>query len=373
MPTIHFVSIFAVSTSGNLVVAAAFGVGAGVYFFYRGFRLLQRRRLILNTPSSKIRSASMGLVEISGLATGPHVIPSPLKQLDCFYYRSIAWEWRREGKNSRWVKIGEEKFHLPFYIDDGTGTVLIGPTGAEMDLQCDFREEYGSLFGQSEMPDGVTQFLSRVGADFGRRLKVEEYSIQPKHFLFVLGTLAQNPQQHVKDPVPATNPAAPQSASVVAASAVGHSRPLVDANGMPLVGANYRQIIHLGSDNASQPATEMTQQQRVAAALTKAGITNPAAWAVAGVKPENAVRPYAGGLSRPEGSPTDQAIDGSNFDPHPPVALMQGTHDPTFFISWRSQKDVLSSLGWKSALMIWGGPALTLACVYFLLANFGLL
>jgi hypothetical protein len=50
---------------------------------------------------------------------------------------------------------------------------------------------------------------------------------------------------------------------------------------------------------------------------------------------------------------------------------MQGEHDPAFFISWRSQREVVSSLGWKSALMIWGGPALTLLSVYFLAAAYG--
>jgi len=54
------------------------------------------------------------------------------------------------------------------------------------------------------------------------------------------------------------------------------------------------------------------------------------------------------------------------FDLHPPVVLMKGSHDPAFFISWRSQRDVVKSLGWKSTLMIWGGPTLTVACLYFL-------
>ncbi len=50
---------------------------------------------------------------------------------------------------------------------------------------------------------------------------------------------------------------------------------------------------------------------------------------------------------------------------------MKGEHNPAFFISWRSQRDVVKSLGWKSALLIWGGPALTLVCVYILAAEFG--
>jgi len=63
--------------------------------------------------------------------------------------------------------------------------------------------------------------------------------------------------------------------------------------------------------------------------------------------------------------------DIGGYDLHPPVVLMKGSHEPTFFISWRSQREVVASLGWKSTLMIWGGPALTILCIYILLAHFG--
>ena len=49
---------------------------------------------------------------------------------------------------------------------------------------------------------------------------------------------------------------------------------------------------------------------------------------------------------------------------------MQGANQPAFFISWRSQRAVVQSLGWKSTLMIWGGPAVALLSLYFLLAYF---
>jgi len=68
--------------------------------------------------------------------------------------------------------------------------------------------------------------------------------------------------------------------------------------------------------------------------------------------------------------PTQPAVP---FDPHPSVALMKGSHNPTFLISWHSQRDLLAELSWKSALYIWGGPILTLACVAFVLSRLGLL
>ena len=70
-------------------------------------------------------------------------------------------------------------------------------------------------------------------------------------------------------------------------------------------------------------------------------------------------------------SMTTATAAAEEFDMNPKTVLMKGTHDPAFFISWQSQRDVVKALGWNSTLMIWGGPALTLLCVYLLAAQFG--
>jgi hypothetical protein len=142
---------------------AILGAFAGVYFFYRGFPMLLRKRLIENTPSSKIRSASMGLVEVSGLAIGPYIINAPITGLPCYLYRTMAWEWRQKGKNSQWVKIAGETLQVPFFLDDNTGRVLVDPQGAEMQIHRDFCYEFSqSLFSSSlETPANIASFLSR--------------------------------------------------------------------------------------------------------------------------------------------------------------------------------------------------------------------
>jgi len=335
------------------LIAPMIGAIAGVYFFCKGFRLLQRKRLILNTPASKIRSASMGLVEVSGLATGPHVMTSPLRQVECYYYQSTAWELRQRGKNRDWVKVADESLHVPFYIDDSTDKVLVDPRGSEMDLHCDFHEEYhrSMLFEGPEMPSSVQAFLLRHGVDPDKRIKVEEHCIKPKNFLFVLGTLSQNPGVDASV-APAWAERAKQKAMAAAA-----------AEPEPAV-------IRLSQPVGSVPATAMTQQQKIAAALSRAGISNPASWGSdsggtsAAASPAKATNPV-------EAQTALEDLGG--YDLHPPVVLMKGSHEPTFLISWRSQREVVASLGWKSSLMIWGGPALTILCIYILLARFGLL
>jgi hypothetical protein len=100
----------------------------------------------------------------------------------------------------------------------------------------------------------------------------------------------------------------------------------------------------------------------------KAGITNPAAWAAAGVTSTSAVT--ATSTSASAGGAAAAVAAHDQFDLHPSTVMMGGEHNPAFFISWRSQRDVVNSLSWKSTLMIWGGPALTLLSVYFLAVRF---
>jgi len=350
-------AIFLVSNQG-LLFWAALGALVGLYWFWKGFSLLQRKRLILNTPASKIRSASMGLVEISGQATGPYIVTSPLQGHECYYYRSIAWELRQRGKNREWVKLGEETLHVPFYLDDGTDKLLVDPRAAEMDLHCDLQEQYRAsiFFDGAQISSRVRDFLLRHGADISRQIKVEEYCIKPKNFLFVLGTLSQNPGI---------------DAGIMPAWAERDDPPAkiepVEEPPKP------KEIIRLSPPQEPVPLTAMTQQQKVAAALMKAGISSPAAWNTAGVSPLEARTPTepANPVATVAENEGKWVSEGEGFDLHPPVVLMKGTNQPAFFISWRSQREVVVSLGWKSALMIWGGPILTLACLYVLLAHFG--
>jgi hypothetical protein len=356
------------------VGASVVGFFFGVYLFYRGFRLLQRKRLILNTPTSKIRSASMGLVEINGLAVGPYTMTAPITGVPCYYFRSIAWQWQNVGRNSKWVKVADESLHLPFFLDDNTGRVLVDPQGAEMDIHRDFHEQFGtSLFSTSfEIPSNISGFLACHGVSTDKKLKIEEYCIKPKNALFILGTLAQNPGLTVSP--------APVRSLTSEEHTVSLQLPKMTGLGFSLTAGTGRaastsfaafqsepaqpQMHLVGTSNPAQ-TTSVTDPGTITAALVKAGITSPAAWAAAGVVNSVGVATPA---SASTGAASRPALE--QFDLHPPVVLKRGTHDPAFLISWHSQRDVVGTLSWKSALLIWGGPALTLLCAYFLAAHF---
>lgn len=355
-----------------LVAWCAIGFFFGIFLFVRGFRFLQQRRLILDTPFSKIRSASMGMIEVSGQAVGPYTTVAPITARPCYYYRTLVWELKQRGKNKEWVKVAGECVHLPFFLDDNTGRMLVDPRGAELDLHCDFKQEFcDSFFTTKEpAPPNVREFLARHGVETRNKIKVEEFCIKPKNALFVLGTLGENPGVEVSsEPI--------HEVERVNTSSSIFSQPLNSVLNMSIgspsdssptepvgVGQN---VIRLSSESKPTKALDMTQQQKIAAALVKAGISNPAAWNAAGLG--------SPGVEVQTSSPTssDSANPADEFDRHPAVVLKKGENNKTFLISWKSQREVAGSLGWKCALMIPGGPVLTVLSLYLFLRFFHLL
>jgi hypothetical protein len=65
------------------------GSGVGPYLFFRGFRLLQLKRLLMDVPRSSIHAAALGPVEMSGKAVGPYTVVSPFSRSNCLYYRVV--------------------------------------------------------------------------------------------------------------------------------------------------------------------------------------------------------------------------------------------------------------------------------------------
>jgi hypothetical protein len=156
---------------------AGLGVTLGPYFFWRGFRLLQHKRLIMDTPRSTIRAAAMGRVEISGRAVGPYTLVAPLSHTDCFYYRLVI-ESNPEGD----LRKSIQEMCAPLFLDDGTGMLMIFPHGSELQMQpSSERSEYGKLvLALTRFSEGTPEFA-------------QEYCIKPGDTIFVLGTLEENP------------------------------------------------------------------------------------------------------------------------------------------------------------------------------------
>jgi len=160
-----------------LTILSSVAIAGGLYFFFVGFQLLARKRLLLTTPTSRIRSAALGLVEVNGVAAGPYTMSAPSPAKPCFLYHATAWQ-QRAGRKQEWKKVAEETLHLPFFLDDSTGQLLIEPLGVGLDLHCDYREEYAA----SSLSSGVfsKRIAFRRGSAFFCRATVS-FRAPPAH------------------------------------------------------------------------------------------------------------------------------------------------------------------------------------------------
>jgi hypothetical protein len=113
-----------------IVVALAGGVAS--------FMFLRHARLIEDTPTSRVRSAAQGYVELEGQTREMEGLPivCPLSGTRCVWWRYRVEEKRttyRKGKShTRWVTVSRAVSDDSFLLDDGTGQCIVDPTGARI-------------------------------------------------------------------------------------------------------------------------------------------------------------------------------------------------------------------------------------------------
>jgi hypothetical protein len=179
------------------------GLGAGCYLFFMGFRWWRLKRIIENIPTSKVRSLAMGLAELYGKvvpqigrAGTPELLKSPFTNRDCIYYRYKVEEYKKQGKNSRWVTIKAGTDAKLFYLEDETGKVLVQSAGADIDIFMDnqFRST-SPIIASFLQQKGVAYENSFFGLfSLGQKnMRFSEWFVEPGDYLYVLGTAADNP------------------------------------------------------------------------------------------------------------------------------------------------------------------------------------
>jgi hypothetical protein len=225
------------SDSADLEVAAVVGFGAGLFWFFQGFRIYREYRVLADTPEIPIRSMAMGLVELHGKAKGQETVPSPVTKTPCFFYKVDIEKWVRSKNGGHWSLAATDAQGVRFYLEDATGKVLVDAHGAEYDLiQTGKREtggsfaaSVGSLFGgtrdssqatgsgvsESDLFNYVESLASTAHPAFSlnagtllsglgggslalgmgsvHRYRLSEYCVLPEHWYDVTGTCVENP------------------------------------------------------------------------------------------------------------------------------------------------------------------------------------
>ena len=195
----------------------ALGFGAGLYYFYQGFRVFREYRVLMDTPEIPIRSVAMGLVEVHGKATGVPPVPSPVTKTPCFFYQVDIEHWVTDKNGGHWSHLCTDCDGPRVYLQDTTGKVLVDAHNAEFDLiQTGRMETRGSgwktLFSgisSSTGPTGVSFDLGTYASEAvarhkgtglfsssgsGQRYRLTEHLVIPEHWYDITGTCVENPE-----------------------------------------------------------------------------------------------------------------------------------------------------------------------------------
>ena len=163
-------------------VAAMVG---GVVFFVRGFKSWNERRLILNTPTARIRSMAMGLVELNGTVEPRSTVSAPFSGKSCVFWQVDISRHTKDG----WSVVHHNASGYPFFMQDGTGAALVYPQGAECKLAPGIEEVCSGPFLPPCYADYIKQeSLPLVGLMSVGQLRFRERIIEDGQHVFVLGT-----------------------------------------------------------------------------------------------------------------------------------------------------------------------------------------
>lgn len=185
------------ASPGSPLIPAVVALVAGAALLAYGFRELRRKRLLEDTPTSKVRSMAVGLVELHARAFvgGGAPLEAPFSGQPCCWYEYKVEEYRRQGKSSHWVTLLRGSAPSAVWVGDDTGQALVDLAGAEVDVPVTFQSESG--LGRSP-PPRVQQFLAAnhaawQGFVFNKTMRYTEHAMQPGHDLYVMGTAAPAP------------------------------------------------------------------------------------------------------------------------------------------------------------------------------------
>jgi len=166
-------------------------IGIGLYGFFWGLRCYQRKRLLQNTPMSKVDAVALGLAELCGRAVPHESMTSPIEQLPCVYWRYKVEEWRSAGKSSHWATIDSGEKRVPFYLEDDTGKILVVPLQATIDIPKTLQVEPSKFPLKSEVSPRILAFAEEKAIEldgvFTPKKRFTEWMIAAGDTLFVFG------------------------------------------------------------------------------------------------------------------------------------------------------------------------------------------
>ncbi len=292
----------------DLNAMLAIGLGAGVYSFFKGFRIYREYRVVEDTPEIPIRSMAMGLVHIHGKAMGEQRTVSPVTKTPCFFYKVDIEKWKTDSRGGgSWSHYKTDANGVQFYLQDATGKVLVNAHGAEYDLIQTVKRETGR--------GGFGRLLSGMGD----RGPTPGAGLIPDDALMAYAEAAASMGG---------------VGGGVGSSVLGTIGQLALGGGVGRLGS-----VNVGWGGSGSRRYRFTEYC---------------------ILPDHWYDVTASCTENP--TPTDE---------HDRNLLRKGENEPTFLISWRAEKEIEKTLRNRAALYVFGGGALAVVCLGVLLKRFG--
>ncbi len=172
----------------------------GLILLYVGMHGFIFGQKIRNTPNSKVRSASVGLIELHGKAKLKKSILSPISGKKCVY-----WEVHAYYFGSKWDPLYEKSSSTPFYLEDGTGRILVDIENASVVISTENTYQgYVNGISGKWIHKNVREFINKLGKGDketfkehrNEEIKVIEYFIPEGKEIYVLGNATPIKEVH---------------------------------------------------------------------------------------------------------------------------------------------------------------------------------
>ncbi|WP_372874123.1 GIDE domain-containing protein [Pseudomonas sp.] len=161
-----------------------FSCGATLGGAWWSLKRWSQARHLLDTPTSKIRSAAQGYAEFYGVlaALADGQLRAPLTGKPCLWWRFRIEEYQSNGKKRSWRVVESGSSEAWLRLSDGTGECLIDPRGAE--VRPAIREVWQ---GHQRHPLGSAKsgVLGWLGG--GKRYRYREERLQVGQPLYAIG------------------------------------------------------------------------------------------------------------------------------------------------------------------------------------------
>jgi len=337
------------------------GFVGGIWFFFKGFRVMREYRVLDDTPRMPIRSVPMGFVHIRGTAEGTQLLSSPLTKTPCCFYKVEIDQWKSKGNSHEWVHICTDCNGYEFHVRDETAAILIDAHSAEYDLPLTVTRTVSSN-AHSPQPDDAELLKYVTSAQAHSTLDHVGQWVDKR---FDKASAVDNPQLQDK------RDAFRQLFSGMASASQGGKIPVQAMQAM--------EKLMSASGPLSDPVKEqrrqmMLQNMKLAENMNEAGLLDQ----LTQREPNAATGQFR--LREYVVTPGQEyLISGtcienpdSSAPPQDRSMIAKGKNEPTFVISTKTDVQIHHALEKRALLMIFGGAVASIGCAAALLVHLGL-